>query len=184
MSCVSSTSSHLRCVPPRHRIFRLQSKNLTQCGDGHLCRQSQCYFQISTIINYQVQHSSITFKGKNVQNLKILFWSPFTFAMVRREAGAVVGTLEVEDRFQDGITYCRIDSENVVSRWIAAVSEGEKNNNSFVSDISEHLSPRKLIQVQLCVWNKNIFEILISDKKGFLCSIVLSDTKIPWSLVQ
>ena len=31
---------------------------------------------------------------------------------------------------------------------------------------------------------KGFLLILISDKKGFLCSIILSDTKIPWSMVM
>ena len=44
-------------------------------------------------------------------------FSPFTYSMVKRETNAVVGTLEVEDYFENGITYCRIDTQGVVARY-------------------------------------------------------------------
>lgn len=67
--------------------------------------------------------------------------------MVRREEGAVVGTLEVEDNFEDGLTYCRIDTENVVSRWFNIWKLILAETVTFVSDILEHLSHREQIQV-------------------------------------
>ena len=45
-----------------------------------------------------------------------LFFSPFTYSMIEREKNAIVGTFDVEDYFESGRTYCRIDEENIASR--------------------------------------------------------------------
>ena len=44
--------------------------------------------------------------------------SSLTLGVLRREVGASVGTLVIEDLTTTGITYCRIDTENVVSRYL------------------------------------------------------------------
>ena len=49
-------------------------------------------------------------------NFLFLIFSPFTYSMIERETNAIVGTFDVEDYFESGITYCRIDEENIASR--------------------------------------------------------------------
>ena len=74
-------------------------------------------------------------------------FSPFTYSMVKRETNAVVGTLEVEDYFENGITYCRIDTQGVVARY--------KQRNwiilriIFFLDISEQQSHPNLQLIQV-----------------------------------
>ena len=40
----------------------------------------------------------------------------FTSGVVRREVGARLGSILIQELSRTGITYCRIDTENVVSR--------------------------------------------------------------------
>ena len=90
----------------RGLLLALVSKSIM--GIEYVVPSAICHTQKLLITKYNL---TLCFKIVNFNT-----FSPFTFAMVRREEGAVVGTLEVEDQFEDGITYCRIDTENVVSR--------------------------------------------------------------------
>ena len=118
--------------------------------------------------------------------------------MVKRETNAVVGTLEVEDYFENGITYCRIDTQGVVARykqrnWIILriiffldISEQQSHPNlqliqvKFITFIQIQILEDRGIYVNRC---QPMYIIRVSAKRGFLCSILLAETRIPWNLV-